>query len=199
MMTPAQNRAYWRLWGAAVKVNGWRCQAGSWECDLWYQRKISVWHEQVIEAGERRGNVRLAGTLAPPGGGTIAPGLKVDDLRRGVHIVATGRDKGHAVLSQGEIDKVFALLRLLANPEDLGASILLDGDHGERKRLVWRVRRAAPQAYVDAICRDKFGADYTAPYWEDLPVECLRALVITLSNRTGRWTRLAGTLAPPDE
>ena len=57
------------------------------------------------------------------------------------------------------------------------------------------IKRAAPFAYIDSICRDKFD-NYQSPFWEDLHLWQLRQLRVTLTSRRRRKLELNPSNAP---
>lgn len=173
-MTPAQRQLYWRLWAQIVRQNGWRDVA----------RVLSP--SAVLDASDHHRRVHEAAiALAQQEGRAMA----ADHLRHGAHVIALGRSISSDDLKRpADIDRVFNLFKLLANPENIAAAIKWENpDMADRERLVWRIRSAAPQAYIDAICADRFGSAYTSPFYEDLPIACLRDLVKTLSERTDHF------------
>ena len=182
-MTRAQEKFYWRLWGQVVHANDWRLVKGRWQCDFAAQRKLSTHHDHVCSLARARAEQQHRAPTA-------------DDLRHAGHIIAAGRDVSHPDLTAPQFDKLVALWKLLIEPTDLDAALALsDPDIGARKRLVWRIGKAAPHAYIDRICRDRFGDDYSAPFWEDLPVNCLKILAHTLRERTRDWQQPVGVQA----
>lgn len=168
-MTPAQTNAYWRLWGGVCRANRWTTVAGA------------IHPSAVLEATPIHGAVwEAAEALAKRSAGAIT----ADTMRHACHIVALGRDKSSKTIGNGaEATRLFALLRLLVNPDDLQARMDFDDrDADTRRRLLWRLSRTgAPEAYIRKIVADKFG---TSADPRTLPLDQLQQLITTLSNRT---------------
>jgi len=191
-MTSAQDKLYWRLWGAAAKSNGWRVAKGRLESDPDNAHR-STDHGTVWSiAGELAAQAHHAITLT--------------DLRHACSHIASSPSslgsisshKSHLSLNNPQLDRLYTLLRLLADPDDLDARLKHDNPAiGERERLAKRIAAAAPHAYIDRICRDRF-EDYTPPFWEDLPLNHLKILHHTLRERTQDWTRPLNASPPSD-
>lgn len=168
-MTTAQTRAYWRAWSMVVRVNRWSMVCGALHPQA--ALDVSDIHRAVWEAAEAR--AKRAGCA-----------VTADDLRHGCHLVALGRDKSMKDLGNGrDATRVFAVMRLLANPDEVAARITYldrEGEADSRRRMVHRIRTAAPLAYVLNISRDRFGTED----WESLPLANLRQLVMIISQRT---------------
>jgi hypothetical protein len=121
IMTPRQERLYWREWGA-VRA----CQARGWP----------------------------------------------EPDRHELHRKAVGASVSHKLFDNVKLDRVLAAFRSYSRPDDLEAQLRPDSQ--KRARLVWKIRQELlpglalyvdhPDAYVERICRDKFG---TAS-WEQL-------------------------------
>ncbi len=172
-MTPKQNLYYWRLWGEACESRGWKMKKGI----LQQHPSESLQESEILQIAARRATANHRATTP-------------DDLRHACHILAAGRDCSHTALKQGEIDKLIAIFKLLIDPTNIDAAIQQEHPAlGEQRRIVHKIRQFAPEAYIDAICRAQFSADYVAPFWEDLPISCLRNLSITISQRTAHWTK----------
>jgi hypothetical protein len=60
-----------------------------------------------------------------------------------------------------------------------------DPSRDEKRVLIVGIKRMAPFAYIDQVCKGKF-ADYTSPFWEDLDLAQLRQLRVTLESRRRR-------------
>lgn len=167
-MTERQKyRLYFPAWRAAVKANGWRMESGRLMVD---EGRLGVEGRQVLALARQRAAMEHR-----------APG--VDDLRHGCHVLALGRDKSSKVLTNRELDVVVALFRLLADGDDLAAR--LDWDHPEtleERRVEWVIRHAAPEAYVRAVCADRFGTRE----WSGLALGAKRQLAMTLVERQRR-------------
>lgn len=178
-MTSAQAKAlYWPAWARVASVHGWKTARGR----LIGQRRPAFGGPVVDGLYQRIWNTAQA--LAENAVRAPLP----DDFRHACHIIALGQDVSSLRLSNAQLDRVVALLRLLADPDDVEAMMLWSSpEDSDRRRIIWRIRRAAPLAYIDSICRDRFGPRYTPPNWEELPIACLRDLVRTLSSRTERF------------
>jgi hypothetical protein len=103
-MTPAQRTSYFRRWSAACRAQGWKMVKG-----------------------------RLAAEPLPAPGSEAALVLQwavqlgldqhrapvMDDLRYAIHLVACGKAISSQKLNNRQIDRVFALLDLLTEPDNL--------------------------------------------------------------------------------
>jgi len=101
-------------------------------------------------------------------------------LRHDWHVKALGYDASANDLTNDELDKVFAFLRLVANPDSFDAALgtTKPADDGTRKRYLYALRKMNGP-YVAAECLRKF--DTRDP--EDLSTEDLRVLVIHCKSR----------------
>lgn len=94
-----------------------------------------------------------------------------------------GRALGRPVVSASEIktnrdfDLVKGHLLALAQPANLNAQVRQE--NMPRTRLIVGIRKRASEAYIAAICRDKFGTGA----WEDLSEPQLEQLRDTLAAR----------------
>ena len=176
-MTERQAKgSYWPAWGRVALAEGWRTERGR----LVAQRPQSTGPDEMAQLRARIWDA--AGGRARAGHHGIGP----NDLRHGCHAVALGRDKSSLDLDNRELDRVVTLFRLLADPSDLDTMMAwLHPEIGERRRLVWSIKHLAPEAYINAIAKAKFAGQYEWPYWEDLPVNSLRQLAMTLRARAG--------------
>lgn len=168
-MTDAQKfHFYFPAWNACVKANGWRKVKGRLQIAECEMRSAEL--NQVLVFAEQRATMALRG-------------LSTDDLRHGCHIVALGKDKSSADLTNAEVDRVVTLFQLLTDPDDLTARLAWDAyqrgeDPGAVKRVEYFIRRC-PEAYVRAVSADKFGTRQ----WENLTVKQKGLLSMTLANR----------------
>ena len=176
-MTPLQKSKYWRMWSSTMRANGWP------SADPESNRKRSPEHDLVWA---------IAGD--PQQSGSVT----ADQLRHACHQVALGRDKSSTEFKNGDLDVIYRLFDLLTNPDALSVRLRFDqaADDGRRVRLVKRIRDGADEAYIDAICRDKFAKVYNPGWWEDLPLACLQHLAVTISARTDHWRRPITSTAP---
>lgn len=103
------------------------------------------------------------------------------DLRHACHIVALGKDTSSHTLTNQQVDRVVCLFDLLANPDDLAATMKWDGkDSHDRRRLEFAIRNCGmDDAYIRQICRAKFGTNRM----EGLNELQLKQLLITLKSR----------------
>jgi hypothetical protein len=169
-MTAPQSNLYWRTWAAAACAQHWHgtaaeMRAARQECfvsprlDEAYQ---AVW--------------RVAEVLA----GSNHRALVGDDFRYAAHIVATGRQVSSKRLTNAELDRVLALFRLLADPENLAnVEAWFNPDAGTRKRYLHLIEQW-PAKYVAAISRDKFKGKTNL---SRLTLDQLRQLSLTLRHR----------------
>lgn len=181
-MTEKQEKLYWRLWGQVAHANDWRFAQGRIAPSA--EREASDHHRAVWKCAEALALQKHRSVTA-------------DDLRHGCHLHALGQDKGHVdIHPTRECSRVFQLFRLLINPDDLDAVMdWQNPDRDERRRLVVGIKQAAPFAYIDAICRDKF-SNYVTPFYEDLSLWQLRQLRVTLESRVRRKRELDPENAP---
>jgi hypothetical protein len=118
----------------------------------------------------------LADLRAAADGREVTP----EDFRHAATALALGRHASSKAFSNADFDKVLALLRLLADPQNL-KNILAHQDGGlagERRRHV-HVITQADEFYWQRIAGDKFGhADL-----DRLTLAELRQLSLTIRNR----------------
>ena len=109
-------------------------------------------------------------------------GLPIPD-RHDLHIKAIGFDKSHKAFSNEDLDQVLAEFRAISRPDDLVGQLRQQDQ--PRVRLLYTIRRLAPEPYRQAICRGKFGTtDETT-----LDLVQLRQLRITLAARAAARSR----------
>jgi len=165
MTTRQLHALYFPAWARALKAN-WRTDRG---CAVPADgRRTSDTLVQVEEAA-----VAAARRLMR------AP--KIEDLRHACHVVAIGRDKSSKDLNNAELDRVLAVLRILADPDDLSAVIARDNPETDaRRRYEWAIAHSGhPEAYIRTIAGTKFGSGN----WKALPMPQLKMLSMTLKNR----------------
>lgn len=160
-MTPAQRKVYFRLWAAALKTcwtrsgkSFTRCSSDDLAVEVDGLAFAAAWQEQR--------------------------GITADDLRHAAHRVALGRDKSSSKLSNRDLDRVWALFRLLADPLNLAAR--LEWEHperGARRRHDAVIHTAVPEAYARHVAGDKFGTRNL----DALTDEQTAALATTLRQR----------------
>jgi len=98
--------------------------------------------------------------------------------RHALHIEALGEDKSHKDFTNEEFDQVLSVFRAVSEPDNLDAQLRqLDQP---RRRLAWKIKSLAPEAYRDKIMLDRFGTTRL----EDLDEIELTQLRNTLSARS---------------
>ena len=111
-------------------------------------------------------------------------GFPIPD-RHDLHVKALGLDKSHLDFTNEDLDQVLAEFRTISQPDNLAAQ--LRQQDMPRRRLLYSIRRLAPEPYWRSIAQDKFGtADETR-----LDLEQLRQLLITLAARARSRQRRA--------
>lgn len=106
--------------------------------------------------------------------------IKPDDFRHACHFVALGRDMSCTDLTNDECEKVVALFRILADPDDLRAQMAWNSPKdARRRRMLWWIRHHCVESYVVEVCRNRFGHDEPA----NLTYDQLLQLHMTLKNR----------------
>jgi hypothetical protein len=174
MTEKQQKRFYFPKWNEVCRANCWKTESGKLKAEI-DPENGSDWVKKVW---------RFARQLAA----TSCRGVTLDDLRHGAHIVALGHDKSSETMTNAELDKVMVVFRLLIDETDLDASMEFSNpEAGERRRQKYFIEHAAPEAYIDAVCKGKFAKVYQSPFWEDLPLWALRDLSRTLANRRASW------------
>lgn len=173
MMSPAQRARYWRLWRRAVESAWPRGEDGV--------RRLAGEDALAVEVDQ------VSRVLAQGRERTE------DDLRHALHYVALRRLCSSRRLTNADLDRVYAGMRLLADPLDLRAR--LEWDHpeiGARRRYDHVIRTAAPAAYTRALARDKFGRVNLA----ELNDTQARHLAMTLRNRRPAFPARPAVEAP---
>lgn len=97
------------------------------------------------------------------------------DLRRAIRALACGRDVRSAdALSHGQLQRVVAAMRVLADPDDLNSIIAWDrGTSPTRRALVGRIEASGlPDLVVSEIARSIYGTGA----WRTLPDSSLAPL-----------------------
>lgn len=174
-MTPAQKfHFYFPAWNACVKANGWHMRGGMVQFD----------GGRLTEEG-----VKMV-TFARQRALMAKRPMSIDDFRHGAHWLALGRDKSSEHLTNAEVDRVVALFRLLANPDDLGARMKWDAytrgeDPGAVQRVDWFIRQAAPAAYTAKVSLDMCGTRD----WESLPIAKKNVLARALKQRNASFRK----------
>ncbi len=140
-MTPTQARKlYWPAWSRALKA-------------AWYRHPVAGY---VIQSAE---SMAVEITVAAQEQASAEfRAMDADDLRHAAHRLALGRDKSSSQLTNRELDRIVALFRILADPEDLRARLEYDNpQRGERRRQDYVIRTSVPEAYARHVAADKFG------------------------------------------
>ncbi len=175
-MTPAQHsRFYFPAWNRAASALGWKMLAGrlqAQELTVWTANKTAeALYHQIWQ------NARLLASKQHRA-------ATAEDLRHACHIVALGKNLSSKDLSNKQCDRVVILFRILANPDDIDTILdYIHPENADRRRYVYSIQQLASFKYIDAIASDKFSAVYTTPFWEDLPINALRQLHMTLLSR----------------
>ena len=106
-----------------------------------------------------------------------------DARRHAAHATALGRDKSSHHLDNRDLDSIFATFKALADPLHPGADPAtarrLTQDPGEKKRLLHRIARLAPDRYARQVALDTFGTTYL----DNLSIAQLTQLSDTLLAR----------------
>jgi len=178
-MTPKESRRfYFPAWGDAAKRRGWLMMDGRLLADLAARLWLPPEHPLTDLLPMIHTHARA---LAADAGRAPKP----DDLRHACHLVALGRDLSSKRMASAQTDRVVALFRLIADPENLAhLTAWAEPDEAPRRRYVRACRLLATDAYILAIARDKFGPhDFEPPFWEQLCLPHLAQLLLTLRHR----------------
>jgi hypothetical protein len=183
-MTEAQQkRFYFPAWNKCADVNDWRMQKGRFVGSLQTATRgappdIRAVIEQVwgfaeqLAAAEHRG-------------------LKPDDLRHACTMVVTGKNQSSSNLNNREVQRVVDLFDLLRDPTNLDFVMRwVNPEVSERKNLVKAIKAKAEEAYICAIAKDRFSGQFEYPFWEDLPINLLKQLAMTLNNRNRAYAKV---------
>jgi hypothetical protein len=107
-------------------------------------------------------------------------GITLDDLRYAIHLVATGRSVSSTRLNQRQIDRVFALLDLLHEPDNL--TFVMNWMNPEGKSEGWLrefIRQHFHDDYVATLCTRMHAGRALG----ELPKPELMSLLRTLRQR----------------
>ncbi len=168
-------RLYFPKWRECCEANYWRTVKGAVTID---EARLNEWGRKVVVLARQKAEVR--GQRSEDGR------LTTNDLRHAAHIVAIGKDKSSKDLTNAELDRVLALFGLVTDQENLDASLDWDDpSRQEEKRLDWCLKNLAPDGYVRALSRGKFGVRE----WEGLTTWQKRQLVMTLKERKRAWVK----------
>jgi hypothetical protein len=175
-MNPAQTNLYRREWQTTAKVHGWNTKAGI-AAALAAHHTGQVWESPALNA-LLAAIYEIAGNYAKLAGG----GMTTNNLRHACTGAALRRHVSSKSFTNADLDKVLALLRVLANPTSLKNQNAFQsaGEQGERRRHLHVITNAdAP--YWQTIAKDKFGhADL-----DRLTLAQLRQMSLTIRNRRG--------------
>lgn len=178
-MTPAQQRRfYFPAWQDAAKRRGWLMMEGRLMADLdaplWLPPEHPLTDLLPLIHQHARTRAAAAGHAPQP-----------DDLRHACTIAALGRDKSSTRFTNAETDRLVALFRLIADPENLAhLTAWAEPEQATRRRYLRACRELATDAYILAIARDKFGpGEFEPPFWENLRLPHLAQLLLTLRHR----------------
>ncbi len=164
---------YFPLWNRVTHANDWHMVKGR----LHGQRAQQHGPPDITDLYQSVW--RLAADTAAKAHRAITP----DDLRHATHRVALGHDKSAKDLTNPELDKVAALMKLLAEPDDLDAILdFLHPENAARDRLLYSIERLADDPYTRRVSADRWG---TAE-WRDLDLQQLKQLAMTLRARKTR-------------
>jgi hypothetical protein len=164
-----QTRLYFPAWAAAFRAH-WRRDRGVVlpASDDAPPVAVREFVEQLEEIATRRARKEVRAFTA-------------DDLRHASHILALGRTCSSNDLSNADLDRVMALWRMLADPDDLQARMTWDNPAtADRTRMLWFVRNCGlPAPYVLSVMQSRFQTADAA----SLETPRLRQLVMTLRER----------------
>lgn len=182
MTTAQQRRLYFPAWQAAAKNHGWHKSGGSMRVEFFGTPELNALYQRVCTIASER--ARASACAASP-----------DDYRHACHIVAFGEDVSSSALTNKQLDRILALFRLLADPDDLRATLAWNNPQDEqRKRLLWWLKNNCREAYIVSISRERFGTDD----WESLDFPDLRQLHMTLKNRSAAQKPPRAAATSPD-
>ena len=179
-MTPAQTQLYFRTWHAAARSHGWNTVAAL-EAALARHHAGEVWESPSLNK-----TLTSIYQLAESSAHFADRAVTADDLRHACALVAGVRHSSCKAFTNSDLDKILALLRLLANPANLNNQLAAQnpGEAGERRRHIYLITQAdAP--YWQRIARDKFGHAYL----DRLNLSQLRQLSLTIRNRVASRTK----------
>jgi len=156
-MTPSQHDKYIRRWVCCTRTNHWTMRGGRLVDEA--VRDASEWHEGVFTAATIRANREHRAPTA-------------EDLRKGCHIVAFGRDKSSKVLTNDEFSRLLVLwgngrelrdggmVGLLIDPLDLASlNAWMDPAAAQVKTLLQLIKQRAPHAVIATIAKNAFGTE----------------------------------------
>ena len=177
-MTPAQRqRLYGPAWSSLARARGWTMSRGRLQADLVWQLEQARGHWPEPAGPLLAQVLHAAADLARQAHRAV----HADDLRHACNVAVSGQPSGNR-LSQAQLSRVIQLMRLLADPEDLGAvRDWIEPDGAERRHLVARILELAPATTVQAIARNM---RLPEPWDTAAPLGALRSLHRLLQERS---------------
>jgi hypothetical protein len=169
-VTEKQQKAlYFPAWRAAAQNHGWHKKDAAVRVNFFSSApEINALYQRIWDIAVERANQDWRNPNA-------------DEFRHACHIVAFGQDKSSSQITNTELDRILALFKLLADPDDLSATLAWNNPNEERrKRMLWWITRNCVESYVVEVCRQKFRTDD----YESLSFDDLRKLHMTLKNRS---------------
>lgn len=170
-MNAAQNSLYWRRWAFIGRSNNWKWVKG-----------------RLLEAAVKdRGQHHVAvWNLADKIADQRCRAIVADDLRHGCHVHAFGRDVSSKAFTNDQFSRLLVLWGdekklpgLLINPDHIQSQMFWDNpDMQKKESLVWSIKAAAPDAYIEKITASIWGTIY----WEDLDCPALLGLLRKLKG-----------------
>lgn len=161
MMTEKQERRYWRDWAPAWNRN-WRIKD-----------KVAV----PVPGRRETDYVTEVDAIAAK----LAQGKPDDNaIRRAAHFVACHSAGSHKTLSASQFDRVLMLFKLLADPDNLAAT--LDWQNPDRAKLK-RIQYVLKRDFTDRYIRHMSNAKFQTPEWELLDYQKTYQLMLTLKAR----------------
>ena len=98
--------------------------------------------------------------------------------RHALHVKALGCDKSSKDFTNADLDRVLAEFLAISRPDSLSPQLRQQDQ--PRIRILYSIRKLAPEPYWQAIARDKFGT----PDLNQLDMKQLQQLRITLVARS---------------
>ena len=185
MTEKQQRRFFFPRWTEACRALKWSEASGRLQVD---EAKLNDHGRRAFAAAvQRAGREHRAPTMS--------------DLRHGVIIAAIGRDKDTLKLSNSEQNSILDYMRLCANECDIGADQRRSNPVGyEINAVVARIKKLnVPFALIENTCKKHFAAVYSSPFWEDMPLPNLRALVGILTHIQTRRSEPVLADGQPDD
>lgn len=100
------------------------------------------------------------------------------EQRMSVHRQCLGRERSMKLLTNKELDRVYAQFRLLIDPEDIDSQVALEcPEAGQLGRVVYALG-LCPDDLVRQLCRDKFDR----ANWRALPLVEATQLLMTVKR-----------------